>query len=67
METVIVQPQNKEQLNAIKAIAKALKISFESQKNHYNGTFVANIKVAEKRGNYKIIDTKDVWGSILLK
>lgn len=67
METVILQPQNKEQLNAIKAIAKALKISFESQKNHYNSTFVAEIKAAEKRGNYKIIDTNDVWASILSK
>ena len=31
METLIIHPENKEQLNAIKAFLKALKISFEKK------------------------------------
>jgi hypothetical protein len=57
--------QNKDQLVALKAIAKAWKISVET--SPYNPDFVAMIKNAEKRGNYKEIDPKDVWGSLNLK
>lgn len=65
METLTLHPQNKAQLNALKAMAKALKINFDEQKSHYNAAFVADIKAAEKRGNYKTIDTTNVWASIL--
>ena len=67
METLIMHPETKEQLNALKAIAKALKISVETSKSPYNPEFVAEIKKAEKRGNYKEIDANDVWGSLNLK
>ncbi|MES2277683.1 MAG: DUF2683 family protein [Bacteroidota bacterium] len=67
METLIMHPQNKEQLLALKAIAKALKISVESQKSPYDPDFVAMVKSAEKRGNYKTVDPNDVWGSLNLK
>ncbi len=64
METLIMHPKNKEQLLALKAIAKALKITVETQKSPYDPDFVAMVKNAEKRGNYKPIDPTDVWGSL---
>ena len=67
METLIMHPENKQQLLALKAIAKALKINVETQAGSYDPDFVAMIKNAEKRGNYKTIDPDDVWGSLNLK
>ena len=67
METLIMHPENKQQLLALKAIAKALKINVETQKSPYDPDFVAMIKSAEKRGNYKSVDPNDVWGSLNLK
>jgi nitrate reductase assembly molybdenum cofactor insertion protein NarJ len=64
METLIMHPKNKEQLLALKAIAKALKIAVETQKSPYDADFVAMVKDAEKRGNYKTIDVADIWGSL---
>lgn len=62
-----MHPENKQQLLALKAIAKALKIPVETQKSPYDPDFVASIKSAEKRGNYKSIDPNDVWGSLNLE
>ena len=67
METLIMHPKNKEQLVALKALAKAWKISVETKESSYDPDFVAMIKKAEKRDNYKEIDAKDVWGSLNLK
>ena len=67
METLIMHPQNKEQASALKAIAKAWKISFETKKSPYDPDFVTMVKAAEERGNYKTIDPDDVWGSLNLK
>ena len=58
-------PKNEEQASALKAIAKAWKINVES--SPYDASFVAMVKKAEKRGNYKEIDPNDVWGSLNLK
>jgi len=66
METLIIYPKSEEQLQALKAIAKAWKINVET--SPYDPNFVAMIKKAEKRGNYKdIIDPNDIWGSLNLK
>ncbi len=65
METLILHPQNKAQLSALKSIAKALNIDFEEQKSTYNAGFVASIKDAEKRAEFVEVDTNDVWASIL--
>ncbi len=65
MATLIMYPQNKEQLTALKAIAKALKISVET--SPYDPEFVTMIKKAEKNANYKEVDPNDVWGSLNLK
>ncbi len=64
METLIMHPQNKEQLLALKAVARALKISFEISKSPYKPDFVDIVKDAEKRGNYKTIDPADIWGGL---
>lgn len=34
------------------------------KKSKYNPEFVAELKVAEKRADYIVVDPKDVWGSI---
>jgi hypothetical protein len=67
METLIMHPKSKEQLVALKALAKAWKISVETKESPYDPDFVAMVKKAEKRGNYKEIDANDVWGSLNLK
>lgn len=65
MTTLIMHPQNKEQETALKAIAKAWKINVET--SPYDPDFVTMVKKAEKRGNYKEVDPKDIWGSLNLK
>ncbi|HEY8782590.1 MAG TPA: DUF2683 family protein [Mucilaginibacter sp.] len=46
METVIIHPKNKEQLAALKAFAKALKIDFELEENIKQGK-VTTVKGAK--------------------
>lgn len=69
METLVMHPANKEQLAALKAIAKALKIPFEKkeEEKQYDPAFVKMVRDAEKRGNYKTIDPNDIWESLGLK
>ncbi|WP_439699010.1 DUF2683 family protein [Mucilaginibacter sp. AW1-7] len=58
METLIVHPQNKEQLDALKAFMKALKISFEAEKP-YDPEFVAKIQESRrqvKRGETRVVN-----------
>ena len=62
-----MHPENEKQLLALKAIANALNILVETQPSPYDPEFVAMIKGAEKRGNYKTVDPNDVWGSLNLK
>jgi hypothetical protein len=62
METLIVHPQNKEQLNALKAFMKALKISFEAEKP-YDPEFVAKIQESRKqvkRGETRVVNIDDL-------
>lgn len=64
MGTIIVQPDTKEKLDALKAFLKALKISFEETKSPYNPEFVAKIKRGEKdikTGKTKSISLDDIW------
>jgi anti-sigma28 factor (negative regulator of flagellin synthesis) len=46
---------------------KALKVIDNIEKSPYNPEFVKKIKQAEKRGEYTVIDTDDIWGSLGLK
>jgi len=64
METLIVQPKTKEQLAALKAVIKALKIDFRSEASPYNPEFVKKILKGRediKNGKGVKIDTKDLW------
>lgn len=77
METLVMHPANKEQLAALKAIAKALKIPFEkkvlSERDKtialYGKDLVETIEKAEKSikaGNVKVLDpSKSLWENIL--
>lgn len=52
METVIMRPKNKEQLEALKAVAKAFKTAFKTDKNSpYDPEFVAKVLAGEKAKN----------------
>jgi hypothetical protein len=64
METLIVQPKTKEQLTAIKAVIKALKIDFKSENSSYDPEFVK--KILQGREDIKNrkgvkINTEDLW------
>ncbi|WP_029288768.1 DUF2683 family protein [Pedobacter sp. R20-19] len=64
METLTLHPKNKEQLNALKAFAKALKIDFKTEKSSYNPEFVAKIKRGQeqiKAGKGIKIAIEDLW------
>ncbi|WP_454802091.1 DUF2683 family protein [Mucilaginibacter phyllosphaerae] len=64
METLIVQPKTKEQLVALKAFIKALKIDFKSEKSPYNPDFVEKILHGRKdikNGKGVKIATEDLW------
>ncbi len=67
METLIVQPKNKEQLTALKAIMKALKIDFKTEKgakSPYSPQFAAKMKKSEediKAGRTTKIEPADIW------
>ena len=62
METLIVHPDNKEQLSALKAFMKAFKISFE-EKASYDPDFVAKIQESReqvKRGETRTVNIADL-------
>jgi hypothetical protein len=67
METLIVQPKNKEQLTALKAIMKALKVDFKTEKSTdkpYSEEFVTKMKRSEedvKAGRTTKIEPADIW------
>lgn len=63
METLIVQPQNKEQLTALKAIMKALKVEFTIEKL-FNPEFADKMKRGKedvKAGRTTKIEPGDIW------
>lgn len=64
METLIVQPKTKEQLTALKAFIKAMKIDFKSEKNPYDPAFVEKINQGRKdiaEGKGVKIPISDLW------
>ena len=65
MEALTIQPQNEDQLNAIKAVLKALKIPFEkAQEKSYNPDFVNMVNDSEeeyKAGKATQMDVNDLW------
>jgi len=64
METILMLPENKEQLSAIKAFANAINVKFETEKNHYNPEAVAKVYQGEedyKKGKVVKIAIEDLW------
>jgi hypothetical protein len=66
METVIMHPKNKEQFDALVALAEELKIDFETDKDSgYNPEFVAKVlsgEKAKKEGEKGLrIDVENLW------
>ena len=69
MATVIMHPESKEQLTALKAFAKALKIKFEVRECPYNPDFVKKIlkshELAKKGLVIKLDPCKSLWGNLM--
>ena len=64
METLIVQPKTKEQLTALKAFIKAMKIDFTYAKGTYDPEFVEKILQGRediKNGKGVKIAIEDLW------
>jgi len=63
MGTLIIHPDNKEQLTALKAFMKAFKISFEEKESPYNPEFVAMIQESReqvKKGETRVVNISDL-------
>lgn len=64
MTTITVHPEDASQIEAVKAIMKALKIKFEvSKEKPYNPDFVAKIKRSEedfKNGKFTSVKVEDL-------
>lgn len=64
METLIIYPKKKAQLTAVKAILKALKIEFKSERSPYSAEFAEKILQGRediKNGKGIRIATEDLW------
>lgn len=63
-----MHPENKEQLTALKAFAKAMNVKFETNKNSYNTDFVKKIKESKRQveeGNFTTLDQdKSLWENL---
>lgn len=65
METLLIHPENSEQMKAIKAVLKALNIGFEStRESPYNKAFVEKIKQSRKHylaGKTRKVSLDEIW------
>lgn len=65
METIIMHPKNKEQLTALKAIAKVLNVQFDTKEaNSYDPEFVEKVLQGRKdiqNGKGVKIDVENLW------
>jgi len=65
METIIMHPSNKEQLIALKAIAKVLKVHFETEEaDSYNPEFVKKVLQSREdiqNGKGVKVDVENLW------
>jgi hypothetical protein len=69
METIVVHPKSKKQMETIEAILKALDVSFKKEeKSSYSAEFVAKVRESEqqiKEGNFITLDPgKSIWENI---
>jgi hypothetical protein len=65
MEILLVQPENKEQLKAVKAVLKLMNINFTSRKETtYKPEFIKKIQESQqqaKDGKVTTIAVEDLW------
>ena len=64
MGTLIVHPENKERLSALKAFMKAFNISFEEAKQPYHTDFTEKMKISKKQareGQTVKVSLDDIW------
>ncbi|GGI22827.1 MULTISPECIES: DUF2683 family protein [Pedobacter] len=64
MGTLIVHPENKEQLSALKAFMKAFNIAFEENKYPYNADFNNKMKISKqqaKDGKTVKVSLDEIW------
>ncbi len=67
METIILHPKNKEQLNLFEQLANALKVPFEKnqkERSHYSPEFEAKMKESIKQareGKTVKMNLDDIW------
>ena len=65
--TIIAYPTTSEQVDALKAFVKALKIKFEVRTRsdgEYDAAFVKGVLQGDEdfeNGNFKVINTDDLW------
>lgn len=69
MESIIVHPENKAQLTALKAVLKAMKIAFEKKEeenitNPELSKLIAKGKEDEKLGKTIKIKASDIWNLV---
>jgi hypothetical protein len=68
MTKLTVVPRNKKELATVKKVLELLNVKFMPvEESPYDPEFVEKIKKAEKRGEFKTINPKDVGGSLGLK
>lgn len=66
METLIFQSNNREKIEALKAVAKALKIELKSEESPYNPEFVAKIEKSQedrKAGRGRTVSMEELEAS----
>ena len=66
METLILQSNNQEKLEALKAVAKALKVKIKSEESPYNPEFVAKIEKSRedmKAGKGRTVSMEELEAS----
>jgi hypothetical protein len=60
MEVLTIHPENSEQLEAVKAVLKALKIPFVKRESPYDQEFIDKVLEAEKdRQNAMVLNNGD--------
>lgn len=62
MDPITIQPQTKEQFEAVKAFLKALKIPFQKKEERpYNPEFVKMVKMADTEKGGKVVKAETLW------
>ena len=64
MKTITIYPENKSQLSALKAMAKAMKLKVLETEEKHNMDLLSIVKEGRKEfktGKTKIIKTADLW------